>query len=82
MTTPATGGIDPTTLDDETVLRELAHLHETRAETFFHGSEDALAAHTRRMLALESEVLHRFPDRVVPTPLRTRAGSRRAAGLG
>ena len=76
----ATRGIDPADLDDETLARELAHLHETRHETFLNGSEDALEAHTERMLALEGEYLERFPDSSAPDPLRTRAGRRAAAG--
>ncbi len=73
-------GIPAASLSDETLVREVTHLHETRHETFLHGSEDALEVHTARMLELEGEFLRRFPDRVVPDPLRTRAGSRHAAG--
>jgi hypothetical protein len=73
-------GIDAGELADETLARELASLHATRHETFLEGSDDALAAHTRRMLLLEGEYLRRFPDRNAPHPLRTRAGSRAAAG--
>lgn len=78
--TDTTHGVLPADLDDEAVVRELAHLHTTRHDTFLGGSEDALEAHTARMLGLEAEFLRRFPDRVVPDPLRTRAGSRAAAG--
>jgi hypothetical protein len=73
-------GIDPTRLSDDDLAREVSHLHATRHETFLAGSEDALEAHTGRMLALEAEYLRRFPDRSTPDPLRTRAGSRAAAG--
>jgi Family of unknown function (DUF6158) len=73
-------GIPPSDLDDDDLARELAHLHETRHDTFLDGSEDALEAHTERMLALETEYLRRFPDRAAPNPLRTRAGRRNAAG--
>ncbi len=73
-------GIPPAHLADEVLDRELAHLHATRRETFMHGSEDALEAHTGRMLALEGEFLRRFPERVRPDAARTRAGSRHAAG--
>jgi hypothetical protein len=73
-------GIDAGELADDTLARELASLHATRHETFLEGSDDALAAHTRRMLLLEGEYLRRFPDRNAPHPLRTRAGSRAAAG--
>ncbi len=73
-------GIDAVSLSDELLARELATLHQTRHETFLEGSDDALAVHTKRMLLLEGEYLRRFPDRNAPHPLRTRAGSRAAAG--
>jgi hypothetical protein len=73
-------GIDANLLADDVLARELATLHATRHETFLEGSDDALAAHTKRMLLLEGEYLRRFPDRNAPHPLRTRAGSRAAAG--
>jgi hypothetical protein len=73
-------GIDANLLSDDVLARELATLHTTRHETFLEGSDDALAAHTKRMLLLEGEYLRRFPDRNAPHPLRTRAGSRAAAG--
>lgn len=73
-------GIDPAELSDADLRREVAHLHETRHETLLHGSEDALEAHTRRMLALEREFLRRLPADAAPDPARTRAGSRHAAG--
>jgi Family of unknown function (DUF6158) len=73
-------GLDPSRLSDDDLAREVSHLHATRHETFLHGSEDALEAHTSRMLTLEGEYLRRFPDRAAPDPLRTRAGSRAAAG--
>jgi hypothetical protein len=73
-------GVAPSDLDDEDLRRELAHLHDTRHDTVLGGSEDALAGHTRRMLSLEEEFLRRFPNEGAPDPLRTRAGSREAAG--
>lgn len=66
-------GIAPEQLADDDLERELTHLHETRHETFLHGTEDALDAHTTRMFALEKEYLRRFPDRVTPDPNRVRA---------
>ena len=39
-------GVVPAALTDEALERELAHLHETRHDTFLHGSEDALQFHT------------------------------------
>jgi hypothetical protein len=73
-------GIEAGQLTDAVLARELATLHNTRHETFLEATDDALAAHTRRMLLLEDEYLRRFPDREAPHPLRTRSGSRAAAG--
>jgi hypothetical protein len=67
-------GIPAAQLSDAELERDLAHLHETRHETFLNGTEDALDAHTRRMTEVETEYLRRFPDRVVPDPGRVRAG--------
>jgi hypothetical protein len=72
-------GVPPPALTDEALERELLHLHETRNDTFLHGSEDALAFHTWRMNDLESEYLRRNPDRVIDAR-RTRHGSREMAG--
>jgi hypothetical protein len=72
-------GVLPELLTDEALERELLHLHETRNDTFLHGSEDALTFHTGRTQALEQEYLNRNPDRV-PDARRTRHGSRELAG--
>lgn len=72
-------GVPPTVLSDEALERELLHLHETRNDTFLHGSDDALAFHTERTAALEEEYVRRNPDRV-PDARRTRHGSRELAG--
>lgn len=69
-------------LEDSDLDRELTHLHETRHETFLNGSDDALQAHTERMLELEGEYRRRFPERMAPDPLRTREGSRQQDGRG
>ena len=66
-------------LTDEALDRELLHLHQTRNDTFLHGSEDALAFHTARTLELEHDYLRRNPDRV-PDARRTRHGSRELSG--
>ena len=68
-------GVDPTSLSDDDLLRELGHLHETRTETLRHGSDDALHAHTERTKALEEEYLRRHPAREVD-PERLREGAR------
>lgn len=77
-----TTGVPARDLTDGDLDRELKHLHETRHETFLDGTEDALRAHTERMLELEGEYLRRFPDRAAPDPMRTRQGSRTADGRG
>jgi Family of unknown function (DUF6158) len=64
-------GVEPASLRTEDLLRELHHLHDSRHETFRHGSDDALAHHDRRTAELEREYLRRFPDREVdPQRLR------------
>jgi Family of unknown function (DUF6158) len=79
-TMAATPGIPASELDDGDLERELRHLYETRADTFFGGSDQALARHTERMLELEAEYARRHPERAAPDALRTRAGSRERAG--
>ena len=73
-------GLDPRDLDDVALERELRHMYKTRGETFFQGSRQALLNHTERMLELEREYTSRFPERTRPHELRTRKGSRAAAG--
>ncbi len=73
-------GVPAAELSDDDLEREVIHLHETRHETFLHGSEDALENHTERMLALEEEYLRRFPDRTAPDPMRVRSSNRRQSG--
>ena len=72
-------GVPAHQLTDESLERELRHLHETRNDTFLHGSEDALAFHSDRTGCLEQEYLRRNPDRV-PDARRTRHGSRELSG--
>ena len=68
-------GVDPATLDDEDLVREMESLGRTRAQTVQHGSWPALARHTTRMLELENEYLRRHPEREIETR-RTREGAR------
>jgi Family of unknown function (DUF6158) len=75
-----TEGIPAGDLDDGDLERELRHLHQTREDTFFSGSDQALQRHTERMLELEAEYARRHPERTAPDALRTRAGSRERAG--
>ena len=72
-------GVPARELTDEALERELEHLHETRHDTFLHGSEDALSFHTPRTTELEEEYLRRNPDRVVDAR-RTRTGNREISG--
>lgn len=72
-------GVPARQLADEALERELAHLHETRHDTFLHGSEDALTFHTARTSELEQEYVRRTPDRVIDAR-RTRHGSRELSG--
>jgi hypothetical protein len=72
-------GVPADQLTDESLERELEHLHETRHDTFLHGSEDALAFHTARTTQLEQDYLRRNPDRVIDAR-RTRHGSREISG--
>lgn len=72
-------GVDPMTLSDADVLRELESLHATRHDTLLHGSREALRSHTVRMHQLEDEYVRRHPERDVD-PDRTREGARARAG--
>ncbi|PRX96170.1 DUF6158 family protein [Allonocardiopsis opalescens] len=68
-------GVAPGDLGEDELMRELRHLHATRTETLLHGSDDALAHHTRRTKELETEYLRRHPQREVD-PERLRSGAR------
>jgi hypothetical protein len=73
-------GVPASELDDSTLEREIAQLHETRHDTLVDGSADALKAHTERMLELEAEYLRRFPQSATPDPRRMRDTSRQLDG--
>lgn len=68
-------GVPAGELPDPDLLRELKQLHDTRHETFLHGSGDALAMHTARQVEMEAEYLRRHPEREVD-PNRLRSGAR------
>lgn len=70
-------GIPAAELSDADLERELAHAHahEKRHDTFLHGSDDALRAHTERTGELEAEFVRRHPQRQVDLR-RTREGRR------
>ncbi|MEV6684657.1 DUF6158 family protein [Streptomyces sp. NPDC051130] len=69
------GGPSAQDLEESVLLKELEAIHRTRHETLLHGSDDALATHTKRMHELEDEYLRRHPRRA-QTPARTRSGAR------
>lgn len=71
-------GISASDLDEADLTRELAHLHETRHETFLHGSDEALATHSSRTAELEAEYVRRHPARAVD-PARLRGGATTAS---
>lgn len=72
-----TSGVPGADLAEADLIRELSHLHETRHETFLHGADDALAAHSKRTAELEQEYLRRHPARDVdPRRQRGRDSSR------
>lgn len=58
-------GVDPSTLADDDLFRELASLHRARLDTLRHGPEAALDNHLRRTAALETEYMARYPGREV-----------------
>lgn len=68
-------GVPAAELADDDLLRELTHLHATRTETFLHGSDVALAVHTRRTQELEADWVRRNPARQID-PDRLRTGAR------
>ena len=70
------GGVPASDLADADLLRELSELHRTRTDTLRHGSDQALAEHSRRTRELEEEYLRRNPQREVD-PERLRDGARR-----
>ena len=59
--------------------QSVERLHATRNETFRHGSDEALAVHTRRTAELEWEYLRRHSQREVD-PRRLREGARHRTG--
>lgn len=73
------GGVEAATLDDDTLVRELASLHATRVDTLRHGSSDAVEHSSARIEQLEREYLTRHPEREVD-PNRLRAGARARSG--
>jgi hypothetical protein len=58
-------GIDPATLSDENLFRELSSLYRTRLATLRHGPDAALSNHFKRTAELETEYMTRFPGREI-----------------
>jgi hypothetical protein len=58
-------GIPPSDLTDEDLFRELSSLHRTRLDALRHAPDDALTVHLERTVELETEYLHRRPEREV-----------------
>ena len=68
-------GVPAHELSEDDLFRELGQLCATRCQTLRHGSDQALATHTRRIQELEADYLRRHPQREID-PDRTREGAR------
>ena len=66
-------GVDPATLGDHDLFRELASLYRARLATLRHGPEAALDNHFRRTADLETEYMARYPGREVDPRRLTQA---------
>jgi hypothetical protein len=75
MDESTTAGVPAADLGDIDLLNELTSVHDSRNDTFRHGSDAALANLNARTAELEAEYLTRYPQREVDLA-RTRAGSR------
>ncbi|WP_203914856.1 DUF6158 family protein [Rhizocola hellebori] len=68
-------GIPASQLSEDDLFRELSEMYRTRFDALRHGSDQALATHTQRMMELENDYLRRFPQRDID-PGRMREGAR------
>ncbi|MCU7722943.1 DUF6158 family protein [Actinoplanes sp. KI2] len=66
-------GVDPATLGDQDLFRELASLYRARLATLRHGPDAALDNHFRRTADLETEYMARYPGREVDPSRLTQA---------
>ena len=66
-------GIDPDTLSDEDLFRELGSLYRTRLETLRHGPDAALSNQFKRTAELKTEYITRYPSREVDPDRLTQA---------
>ena len=60
---PHSVGVEPATLSDDDLLRQLGSLHRTRLRALRHASRRALVTHLARTGELEVEYLRRHPAR-------------------
>ena len=56
--------IDPKSLDDASLFRELGHAHSKWHDAFLQGSAHSFATLGRRITELELEYIRRFPAKV------------------
>jgi hypothetical protein len=68
-------GVPASDLPEDDLFRELSELYRTRFDALRHGSDQALATHTQRMMELENDYLRRYPKRDID-PARMREGAR------
>jgi hypothetical protein len=56
-------GVPASELSDDDLERQGVQAHATRHWVFLHGTAEQFQTHTKRMLELEEEYLHRHPQR-------------------
>ena len=56
-------GVEPSSLSEADLLRQLGSLHRTRLRALRHASRRALVTHLARTGELEVEYLRRYPGR-------------------
>jgi len=66
-------GVDPASLSEDDLFRELGSLYRARLATLRHGPDAALSNHFKRTADLETEYITRYPSREVDTDRLTQA---------
>ena len=66
-------GVDPASLSEDDLFRELGSLDRARLATLRHGPDAALSNHFKRTADLETEYITRYPSREVDTDRLTQA---------
>lgn len=66
-------GVDPASLTDDDLFRELSSLYRTRLAALRHGPDAALENHFKRTAELETEYMARYPGREVDPNRLTQA---------